>query len=301
MQPKPTPSQQADNPNPLGSLAVGLIPGLISGLTTTLTRWQNRLGLAQNRCVHCLRPFSPTLSAPSSLLAQGHALPLANTFAEISSAAFADTQLCPSCTALLAPYTGPRCPRCGLPPSNPQEGSVVCGTCLQNPPPWNAVAFHGLYHNALRHTLLRLKFDGHLYLAPLLGGFMLDSVACLPCPDVITAVPQHPDHLRHRGYNQAHELAKVLHKHLNVTLATQLLTRPIPGKEQAKLGARARRSNVQHSFSATLAAKGLHVWLVDDVMTTGSTMAAATKALLAGGVARVDAVFIARTPRNSPN
>ena len=63
----------------------------------------------------------------------------------------------------------------------------------------------------------------------------------------------------------------------------------------------ARRSNVQHSFSASPKAKGLRVWLVDDIMTTGSTMAAATKALLAGGAARVDAVFIARTPHNTPN
>ena len=127
------------------------------------------------------------------------------------------------------------------------------------------------------------------------------GLSCLPWPDVITAVPQHPDHLRHRGYNQAHELAKALHKHLGVPLSTQLLTRPVPGKEQARLGAKARHSNVQHSFSASPAAKGLRVWLVDDIMTTGSTMAAATKALLAGGVARVDAVFIARTPHNTPN
>ena len=177
----------------------------------------------------------------------------------------------------------------------------MCGACLQNPPPWSAVAFHGLYHESLRHILLRLKFDGHLYLAPLLGGFLLESVSCLPWPDVITAVPQHPDHLRHRGYNQAHELAKVLHNYTGVPLATQLLTRPVPGKEQARLGARARRSNVQHSFNASAEANGLHVWLVDDVMTTGSTMAAATKAMLGGGVTRVDAVFVARTPRNTPN
>ena len=136
---------------------------------------------------------------------------------------------------------------------------------------------------------------------PLLGGFLLESVSCLPWPDVITAVPQHPDHLRHRGYNQAHELAKVLHNYTGVPLATQLLTRPVPGKEQARLGARARRSNVQHSFNASAEANGLHVWLVDDVMTTGSTMAAATKAMLGGGVTRVDAVFVARTPRNTPN
>ena len=265
-----------------------------------LTRLQHRLGLAQNRCVHCLRPFSPTLPRWPSAPAQGgqhltHPRPI--SFADT----LAHAPLCPDCTALLSPYTGPRCPRCGLPPANPDEGNVVCGACLQNPPPWSAVAFHGLYHESLRHILLRLKFDGHLYLAPLLSGFLLESVSCLPWPDVITAVPQHPDHLRHRGYNQAHELAKVLHNYTGVPLATQLLTRPVPGKEQARLGARARRSNVQHSFNASAEANGLHVWLVDDVMTTGSTMAAATKALLGGGVTRVDAVFVARTPRNIPN
>ena len=281
--------------------------GLISHILCGLTRWQGSLGLAQNRCVHCLRPFSPTATAHG--VSQYGAAARVKASANISDNAsltsfphpFADSQLCPSCAVLLAPYTGPRCPRCGLPPSNPQEGNVVCGACLQNPPPWSGVAFHGLYQNALRHTLLRLKFDGHLYLTSLLGGFLLDSVACLPLPEVITAVPQHPDHLRHRGYNQAHELAKSLHKHVKVPLTTQLLTRPIPGKEQARLGAMARRSNVQHSFSASPDAKGLRVWLVDDVMTTGSTMAAATKALLAGGVTRVDAVFIARTPHNTPN
>ncbi len=281
--------------------------GLISHILCGLTRLQTSLGLAQNRCVHCLRPFSPAPAAQGVLQCgiAAHASVSANIAANASPATFlhpaVDSQLCPSCAALLAPYTGPRCPRCGLPPSHPHEGNVVCGACLQNPPPWSGVAFHGLYQNALRHTLLRLKFDSHLYLTSLLGGFMLDSIACLPCPDVITAVPQHPAHLRHRGYNQAHELAKSLHKHLKVPLTTQLLTRPIPGKEQARLGAMARRSNVQHSFSASPKAKGLRVWLVDDVMTTGSTMAAATKALLAGGVTRVDAVFIARTPHNTPN
>ena len=281
--------------------------GLFSHILFGLTRWQNSLGLAQNRCVHCLRPFSPAAAAHG--ISQHQAAALVSVSANISSSIspatclhpVADSQLCSSCAALLAPYTGPRCPRCGLPPSHPHEGNVVCGACLQNPPPWSSVAFHGLYQHALRHTLLRLKFDGHLYLTSLLGGFLLDSIACLPWPDVITAVPQHPDHLRHRGYNQAHELAKFLHKHLKAPLTTQLLTRPIPGKEQARLGAMARRSNVQHSFSASPKAKGLRVWLVDDIMTTGSTMAAATKALLAGGAARVDAVFIARTPHNTPN
>ena len=133
--------------------------GLFSHILFGLTRWQNSLGLAQNRCVHCLRPFSPAAAAHG--ISQHQAAALVSVSANISSSIspatclhpVADSQLCSSCAALLAPYTGPRCPRCGLPPSHPHEGNVVCGACLQNPPPWSSVAFHGLYQHALRHTL----------------------------------------------------------------------------------------------------------------------------------------------------
>lgn len=250
-------------------------------LGSALARLQNALGLAQNRCLHCLRPFSPASMPPPNIAPAPESL------------------LCPQCRALLAPYAGPRCPRCGIPPCNPQSGNSICGACLQNPPPWSGAAYHGLYKEALRHTLLRLKFDGHLYLAALLGNFLLESVTCLPRPDVIVAVPQHPAHLRRRGYNQAHELARALHDLSGLPLSSRLIFRPVPGQEQARLGAKDRRSNVRHSFAVSPGVKGLHVWIVDDVMTTGSTMAAAASALLAGGAARVDAVFAARTPLNT--
>ena len=258
-----------------------LDPARMGWLGCALTNLQHLLGLAQQRCVHCMQPFSPALPA--------HA-PAAPASASL---------LCPLCRTLLAPYTGPKCPRCGIPPASPQAGNSICGTCLQNPPPWGGAAFYGLYQGVLRHALLRLKFDGHLYLAPLLGGFLLESVACLPRPDVIVGVPQHPDHLRHRGYNQAHELARALHAFSGLPLSTEMLSRPVSGKEQARLGAKDRRSNVRHSFAAAPEAKGLRVWVVDDVMTTGSTMTAAANALLAAGAARVDAVFVARTPLNT--
>ena len=256
-------------------------PANMGWLGSALSRVQNLLGLAQQRCVHCMRPFSPSLPARA---------PVASESAPL---------LCTECRTLLAPYTGPQCPRCGIPPADPQAGNGICGACLQNPPPWSGAAFYGLYQDSLRHALLRLKFDAHLYLAPLLGGFLLESVACLPRPDVIVGVPQHPDHLRHRGYNQAHELARALHAFSGLPLSTEMLSRPVSGKEQARLGAKDRRSNVRHSFAAAPEAKGLRVWVVDDVMTTGSTMTAAANALLAAGAARVDAVFVARTPLNT--
>lgn len=252
-----------------------------------LTRWREALGLCQSRCVVCLRPFT---AAPQP--AGG----VRNEAGGTDGAA----PLCAACAALLRRYDGPRCPRCGVPATDMTQGSGICGACLQTPPPWSGLAFYGLYGGALRDALLRLKFDGHLYLAPLLGSFLQEAAACLPRPDALTAVPQHPAHLRRRGYNQAHELAKALRDLSGLPLHARLISRDVPGPEQARLTAKDRRSNVLHSFAAAPDVAGMRVWLVDDVMTTGSTLAAATRALLAGGAARVDVLFTARTPREAP-
>ena len=257
-----------------------------SSLAALPARWLRALGLCQSRCVFCLRPFSAKAAPQNGFDAPG--------------ILGGSAPLCADCAALLRPFAGARCPRCGTPAPDQAQGSALCGACLQTPPPWNGLAFHGLYGGALRHALLRLKFDGHLYLAPLLANFLLEAAACLPRPDALTAVPQHPDHLRRRGYNQAHEMAKALRDLSGLALQAHLLTRDVPGPEQARLDARDRRRNVLHSFAAAPDVAGMRVWLVDDIMTTGSTLAAATRALLEGGAARVDVLFIARTVRDAP-
>ncbi|SDF05661.1 ComF family protein [Desulfovibrio legallii] len=236
------------------------------------------LGLRQRRCLHCLAPFVP---APN---AAGHN---------------PEALLCPACRPLLGPYAGPRCPACGLPPPDFAQRTDLgglCGRCLTEPPPWSGLAFYGLYTGELRHLLLRLKFDGHLYLAPLLAGLLLRAARHLPRPDALLAVPQHPAHLRRRGYNQAHELARALAASAGLPLRPVLLRRTAPGPAQSTLTAAQRRANVRHSFAAAAEAQGLRLWLLDDVMTTGSTLAAAVTALRAAGAAAVDVLAVARTP-----
>lgn len=271
-------------------------PGLMARLNTGFASAARFLGLAQARCFHCLRPFTPcketSASLPDSTAAPDISGPLA--------------PLCPQCRILLAPHAGPRCPLCGL-PSAPspdadalpyaQKGSL-CGHCLTNPPPWSGAAFHGLYKAALRHVLLRLKFDGHLYLAPLLGAFLQEAARCLPRPDALVAVPQYPAHLRHRGYNQAHELARAVNAQTGFELAPDLLRRTRPGPAQIGLSARARPDNVRHSFASSSKVRDCRLWLVDDVMTTGSTLRAASLALLDAGAARVDILVVARTTKD---
>lgn len=248
----------------------------------SLRHWLASLGLDEIRCCVCQQPFSPNSSETSE-----NPLPL-----------------CRECRPLLAPYTGDRCPHCGFPypGAAPGEGrslTTTCGICLNARPPWRALAYHGLYQGALRDLVLRFKFGGDLALAQLLGAWLENAASCLPAPDALVGMPQHPAHLRRRGFNQAHELARALHRATRIPLRADLLFRKRDGAPQASLNAQERPGNVRGVFSAHASVAGLRLWLIDDVMTTGSTLREATRTLLDAGAAEVCVLAVARTPRTT--
>lgn len=248
-----------------------------------LRRWLGLVGLDEIRCAVCLRPFSPTALAVDA----GDGLPL-----------------CPSCRPTFAPYSGPRCPRCGFPFPNLPAGeknaaTMLCGACLAERPPWRAFAWHGLYRGALRELILRFKFGGDLALSRLLAAWLVDAARCLPKPDALLAMPQHPAHLRRRGFNQAHELARALHLVTGLPLRPDLLVRTRDSAPQATLNARQRATNVHGVFAASPAVQGIRLWLIDDVMTTGNTLKEATRRLLTAGACEVCVLAVARTPRGT--
>lgn len=237
------------------------------------------LGLHERRCAHCLRPFDPAAEQE-------------------------DSPFCPDCAPLFSVSLSGGCPRCGLPVSLHEDAtaSVPCGQCLASPPPWQHFACCGLYEGALRDLVLRLKFGGELPLAGVLAHLLLEHLRQqapgLPAPDLVLAMPQHPAHLRQRGYNQAHELAAALCRKTGLPLAAGLLYRTRETSSQAGLSASRRRRNVHGSFAATPPPlQGRRCWLVDDVMTTGSTAREACVTLLDAGAAAVDVLVVARTPR----
>ena len=157
-------------------------------------------------------------------------------------------------------------------------------------------ALHGQYHGPLRQLILRFKHGGKPALAFLLAGMLADAASCLPLPDAVLGIPQHEDHLRRRGYNQAHELAVALGLLLSLPVRPGLLRRPADSPHQTGLTAAQRQRNAAGSFQAA-DVRGLHLWLVDDIITTGSTLRAACAELRRAGAARVDALALARTPR----
>jgi ComF family protein len=116
-----------------------------------------------------------------------------------------------------------------------------------------------------------------------------------PPPDLVVPVPLHPRRLRQRGFNPAALLARSLARRVGVACDARALRRLRDTPSQTGLGRRARRRNLRDAFAATRPLPPC-VWLVDDVVTTGSTLAEAARALRRGGARRVVGVCAAWTP-----
>ena len=210
--------------------------------------------------------------------------------------------LCSDCAAICAPAATCRCSRCALPlPSTSQ----VCPACLLDPlplrhchaavdysPPWSGMAQQFKYHQ-------------HLAWARPMAQLMLQAPHArqlLQQADLVLAVPLSAMRLRERGYNQALQLARALQREApgSAPLHVNWLLRLADTPAQAQLGRAARLRNLRHAFAIeprhTAAIRGKQVLLVDDVMTTGATLAAVSNMLLAHGASAVDAMVFARTP-----
>jgi len=215
--------------------------------------------------------------------------------------------LCPDCAHALRPRSGGHCPRCGLLFAQESMPVTPCSACLADPPPWNTLTFCGAYEGTLRHSILRFKFHGALELGPVFGSLLAGRVAArlgsAPCPpQVIIPVPLHPARLAERGYNQTLELARPMAKALNIPLRPHLLLRPVATPHQIGLSRQERQRNLRNAFAAPHPERlaGVHILLADDIMTTGSTIAAAAKVLLQAGAGSVHVAVIARTPEERP-
>jgi ComF family protein len=117
--------------------------------------------------------------------------------------------------------------------------------------------------------------------------------------DALTPVPLHPARKRERGYNQSTAIARELGRAGGVPVREDLLRRVRRTGSQTHLGGRKRAANLDGAFRASPEARGMRLLLVDDVCTTGSTLAHCRDTLLAAGAARVDALVLARVEKDS--
>lgn len=201
--------------------------------------------------------------------------------------------LCRECAADM-PRNTMCCARCALPLESP---APLCGRCIKHAPPWDAAWVPFRYEWPLAQLESRFKFGGDLAAGRTLALLWGVSQAPPDLPDAIVPVPLHRSRLRRRGYNQALELAKPLAKHFGALLLRDGLHRSRVTQAQTELSAIQRRRNVRGAFVANLDGKAPeHVAVLDDVFTTGATLAECVRVLKRAGAQRVDVWALARAP-----
>lgn len=204
--------------------------------------------------------------------------------------------LCLGCLADL-PMNTCCCARCALPLEYPAD---ECGICLKREPPFASAWAPYRYAHPLDLLESRFKFRRDLAAGRLLADLMIDCAhrqLTGPLPERLLCVPLHRDRLRERGYNQALELAKPLAKALKIPLDVDALVRTRSTSAQTGLDAKARRRNLKDAFAVESGAQlPAHVAILDDVMTTGTTLRECARVLRSAGVKRVDVWALARAP-----
>jgi ComF family protein len=159
------------------------------------------------------------------------------------------------------------------------------------------VAVHAAfrYDAASAPLLTRYKFHEDLAAGRALAALALPTFRNLPVPQALVPIPLHRRRLRQRGHDQALGLARDWAHALRRPVLAEALHRERDTRPQTTLDARDRARNLDAAFRARPGLPG-HLALVDDVLTTGNTAAAAVRALQAAGVARVDVWVVARAP-----
>ena len=203
---------------------------------------------------------------------------------------------CESCHASLPLVLGKdRCPGCGA----ENDGIFdVCSKCLrEDERPWTSALTLMRMEGLGRDLIHRYKYGGDTFLARPLGKLAAETLKSVGTGDfdLITPVPLHWSRALTRGYNQTALLCEVIAKELNIpTRSTLRRIRATP--KQAGLGREERKRNLTGAFAARprKLQKSSTVLLVDDVLTTGSTLAAAATALLEAGVADIRVLTLLR-------
>jgi len=191
----------------------------------------------------------------------------------------------------------PYCLACAQPGT-----SQLCQWCATAPLAVDGIRAPFLYlrDGLVQRVVYSFKYHNVRAIAPELGQLLADYLASSPVPgDALAPVPLHKRRLRSRGYNQSVLLAREVGKRTGLPVMEDALVRTRNTRPQVSLSREERVRNVEGSFACTGKVKGLRIILVDDVVTTGSTLSACAAALRAEGVESVWGLALAREGHRS--
>jgi ComF family protein len=201
--------------------------------------------------------------------------------------------ICQACLRDLPGGGQARCPVCAIDMPEPE----VCGNCLRQHPPFQHARSAFSYGFPLDAAIQRLKYAPDLQLAAPLAALLAQAVRTEPRPDLVVPMPASPRRLRSRGFNQAAELARGVAAALALPLALNAVVRSTEAVPQAGLSLAERARNVRGAFRCDSDLSGLRIAVVDDVLTSGASLAELARALRRRGASAVVGWMLARTPR----
>ncbi len=197
--------------------------------------------------------------------------------------------LCIDCQVDL-PWITTHCFQCARPLIS---SAKYCGECLQQSPPYHRTIALFNYDDLMARCVGLFKFHQHLVFGKIFGNLLSERLSVAyetdVLPQCILPMPLHPQRLKSRGFNQALELAYPIAKKLKLPIDIRSCHRIKPTMPQSQIQqVEARKKNVKNAFVIDEKFSYRHVAIVEDVMTTGATISAFTKALLKVEVERVD-------------
>ena len=210
---------------------------------------------------------------------------------------------CPPCASSLIEGAKHACPSCAgvyvTPPVG--GGDHLCGRCLSEPPPWGRALAAYAYGAAMKDALVRWKSRPDPTLSREMCRLMLSAHVgrgweALGPQTLVCPIPSPRSALRARGFNPSGLLARHMGRHFGWRVILGLALRRGKGSSKG-LSASARARRLRGLFRAeSRHVSGAHIVLVDDVMTSGATVRAASQVLLKAGAHAVDLALLARAP-----
>ena len=181
------------------------------------------------------------------------------------------------------PHRFNNCARCGMPYASSQNH---CGKCIKQPPPYDVCFCAFEYKDSISHLIRACKYHDQPELALKLANLFVREAKdnALTMPDLFIPVPMHIKKLRQRGFNQSILLTQAISKKLEIPYSNKIVIKNKTTPAQANLPLKRRQKNLKDCFKYNKRTNAKHIVIIDDVITTGTTVTEMTKILKRNGV-----------------